>query len=167
MAYDQAPNACLYQHGMTFNSRVARGFRRRSLGSSDDDNDPPAGAYHAMTYDSAREQIVLFGGWDGAIRLTERPGLEQENLDANQTGSTPPPRRGGDMVYDGRDADLSCSVAKTEWQQQRDVGLGCTEWQERHRFIRRAPASTKWPRRRPAASGAVRRRIQDSAGVNF
>ncbi|MGE0397282.1 MAG: kelch repeat-containing protein [Kofleriaceae bacterium] len=62
---------------------------------------PGGRKYHAMTYDSGRDRIVLFGGRPGGVPLddlwewdgttwTERP----------RSGTWPPGREGGQMTYD-------------------------------------------------------------------
>ncbi len=59
---------------------------------------------HAMAYDSAQGQVVLFGGSDGRRRLGDTwtwDGTTWANVTPENEGESPSPREGHAMAYDG------------------------------------------------------------------
>jgi len=61
---------------------------------------PPPRPDHAMAYDAARGQVVLFGGWDGSHLLNDTWVWEGSNWVQKFPTTTPPARRGHAMAYD-------------------------------------------------------------------
>jgi uncharacterized protein (TIGR03437 family) len=175
MAYDQAHQRLL-AFGLWNGVQFTRGSwiqeSPQSWSAATTDNDPQARAYHAMTYDSAREQVVLFGGWDGG-----NPGLLNDTWTWNgriwtqtRPASAPSPRRGAEMVYDGarREVVLFGGEGPNGLTNETWVWDG-TEWQQRR------PAASPGARRfHKMAYDAARRQVvlfggeaADGAGVQF
>lgn len=121
-----------------------------------DDGCPAARAHHAMAFDEARGELVMFGGTDGSDRdrgdtwrWTQSAGWERLDLPPEQS---PTPRRGHAMTYDaarqqvllyggasdvdGNYADL-WSFADGTWSAQgrRCVGASCPAPRTGHTLV--------------------------------
>ncbi len=62
--------------------------------------EPSPRSNHAMVYDSQREQIVLFGGFDGTDPVGDTWTWNGNSWDRKMAGSSPSPRQGHAMAYD-------------------------------------------------------------------
>jgi hypothetical protein len=62
-------------------------------------NSPPARSNHSMTYDVARAEVVLFGGWNGTSDLNDTWIWDGTNWTQIIPVTSPPPRS-GKMAYD-------------------------------------------------------------------
>jgi uncharacterized protein (TIGR03437 family) len=61
---------------------------------------PSSRSRHAMAYDSARGQVVLFGGFDGVKALSDNWVWDGSNWSQKLRQSSPPARTGHAMAYD-------------------------------------------------------------------
>jgi len=83
-----------------------------------------ARAGHAMAYDAARGQVVLFGGWNGGP-LSDTWVWDGSNWVPKFSASRPPARFAHAMAYDAaRGADRPVRGNRFEWPLERHLGLG-------------------------------------------
>lgn len=61
---------------------------------------PPVRQEHMMAYDSQRNRVVLFGGWNTTNHLNDTWEWDGTNWVRRTPASSPSPRRAGGMVYD-------------------------------------------------------------------
>ncbi|MEI6309141.1 MAG: kelch repeat-containing protein [bacterium] len=67
-------------------------------------NSPPARDFHAITYDSQSNEMILFGGWGNSGRLNDTWAYNYATNTWTNRNSTnpPPPRNSHAMVYDSK-----------------------------------------------------------------
>jgi hypothetical protein len=106
MAYDSAHGEVVLFGGMSginsLNDTWTYNLSSNNWTNMKPPNAPSVRSSHAMAYDSARNEVVLFGGfeWSYGLADTWTYNLTANNWTKIDTSTTPPARYGNAMVYD-------------------------------------------------------------------